>query len=201
MEEWRDIPGFEGYYEASNLGRIRRRSYNIFYIDHRVKRTGIHLVKARHLKRDKHERVDLRKKGLGKTFCVHVLIARAFPEICGEWFPGCHVHHKDFNPRNNTPENLIVLSAREHLQYHYQFQSDSFKKPSDKRSKSISKALTGRRNTYKHIPILQYSLNGDFIKEWECISDVSNAGFSPGNICWCCKGKLKTAYGYIWKYK
>ena len=48
-------------------------------------------------------------------------------------------------------------------------------------------------------PILQYSLDGEFIREWDCAYDVGKEVNS--NICNCLKGRHKTAYGYIWKYK
>lgn len=47
--------------------------------------------------------------------------------------------------------------------------------------------------------IIQYSLEGNFIKEWESIAKakLQFKGDIPGN----CGGKQKTAGGYIWKYK
>ena len=48
--------------------------------------------------------------GETKQFKVHTLVARAFPEICGEWFEGAEVDHKDGNPMNNAAENLRVVS-------------------------------------------------------------------------------------------
>ena len=51
----------------------------------------------------------------------------------------------------------------------------------------------------KNIPILQYDLDGNFIREWECATDVGRE--VCGNICKCLKGRTKTAYNYIWKYK
>ena len=50
--------------------------------------------------------------------------------------------------------------------------------------------------------ILQFSLSGKFIKEWDSFKQtVSNAFPNPSNISVCCSGKIKQAYGYIWKYK
>ena len=48
-------------------------------------------------------------------------------------------------------------------------------------------------------PILQYSLKGEFITEYPSAVDIPNV--SSANIIACCKGKLNSAYGYIWKYK
>ena len=61
--------------------------------------------------------------------------------------------------------------------------------------------ITNRDNVRKgrNKPILQYDLDGNFIREWECTSDVGRE--VSGNICDCLKGRHKTACGYIWKYK
>ena len=61
--------------------------------------------------------------------------------------------------------------------------------------------ITGRDNCRKsnNKPILQFDLNGNFIRECECAADVGDN--VTGNICECLKGRRKTAYGSIWKYK
>ena len=48
-------------------------------------------------------------------------------------------------------------------------------------------------------PVLQYSLDGDFIQEHPRISTVEN--MNVAQLIACCKGKLNSAYGYIWRYK
>ena len=48
-------------------------------------------------------------------------------------------------------------------------------------------------------PILQYDLDGNFIREYPG-AIAANRAWKSG-ICSCCKGKLKEAYGYIWRYK
>lgn len=59
-----------------------------------------------------------------------------------------------------------------------------------------------RVNGKKSKTILQYDLQGNFIKEWPSIMEIERQlGYSIANICNCCKGKFKQAYGYIWKYK
>ena len=61
--------------------------------------------------------------------------------------------------------------------------------------------ITNRDNNRKskNKPILQYDLDGNFIREWECAYDVGKE--IQSNINHCLKGRYKTAYGYIWKYK
>jgi hypothetical protein len=51
-------------------------------------------------------------------------------------------------------------------------------------------------------PILQYDLQGNFIKEWSGILEVSKLLNKPGSaISECCNELRKTAYKYIWKFK
>ena len=61
--------------------------------------------------------------------------------------------------------------------------------------------ITNKDNCRKshNKPILQYDLDGNFIREWECAADVGKEVRS--NIVTCLKGRLKSAYGYVWKYK
>lgn len=187
MEEetiWRPVKGVEDRYEISNDNQFRNKKRGAL-VTGRLNH-GYRMV---HLGRYTGERA------------FHILVAQAFPEICGEWFEGCHVHHRNFDRLDNRPENLVVLPASEHTKLHYETQPDTFKKPTEKRSKSISKALTGRRAVEKHIPVVQLTKEGEFVKNWECISDVEKElGYRSGNICWCCKGQLKTAYGFLWRY-
>ena len=61
--------------------------------------------------------------------------------------------------------------------------------------------ITNRDNCRKshNKPILQYTLEGEFVREWSSATDVGKEAQS--NI-WCClNGRTKSAYGYIWKYK
>lgn len=186
MEEiWRTIPDINEKYLISNKNGWKNIEKKEEY-----QPKGIII--------DGYRRVSISRN---KRMFYHVLVAKAFPEICGEWYEGCQVHHINFDSLDNRPENLIVLSPSEHSKLHYKRLPDTFKKPSKIRSKSIANALKGRRNTHLHKPILQLKLNGELVKEWECIADVVQKGYSPGNICYCCKGKLKSAYGYLWKYK
>lgn len=53
----------------------------------------------------------------------------------------------------------------------------------------------------KSIPIVQYDKNGNFISFWESARDVFfTEGYSNSKITACCKGRLKYAYNYIWRY-
>ena len=61
--------------------------------------------------------------------------------------------------------------------------------------------ITNRDNVRKskNKPILQYTMEGEFVREWDCANDVGRK--ASVNIYYCLKGRYKSAYGYIWKYK
>lgn len=87
-EEWKSIEGFEGVYEVSNLGRVKRS------------KTQKILKQA---ERGKYLCVDLSRNNISKTFSVHRLVALAFiPLIKGL----DQVNHIDGNKFNNHYSNL-----------------------------------------------------------------------------------------------
>jgi group I intron endonuclease len=50
--------------------------------------------------------------------------------------------------------------------------------------------------------VIQYSLEGKFIKSWSCASEIlQEMGIPQGNVQRACRGAVKTAGGFIWKYK
>ena len=59
-----------------------------------------------------------------------------------------------------------------------------------------------KRSDKVNKPIIQYSLEGNLIKEWKSSTEASEVlGISKGNITNCCKGLFKQSGGFIWKYK
>ena len=96
MEIWRDIEGYEGLYQVSNLGRVRSLNY---------KRTG----KVQNMKLgtypNGYKMVDLKKNKNRKAHLVHRLVAKAFiPNPNPDQL--CEVNHKDEDKTNNCVENL-----------------------------------------------------------------------------------------------
>ena len=52
------------------------------------------------------------------------------------------------------------------------------------------------------IPILQFTKDGEFIKEWPSVIEACRKlGIGSSSICQCCKGRCKQAGGYRWAYK
>lgn len=50
------------------------------------------------------------------------------------------------------------------------------------------------------IPILQFSKDGTFIREWPSMRDAGRQ-LGIANICSCLKGRYESAGGFVWKYK
>ena len=72
---------------------------------------------------------------------------------------------------------------------------------SEEHKKKISEAQTGNHNR-PQTQVLQYSKSGEFIAEYPSIKEAEKqTGCYQGSICNCCKGKRKSAGGFIWKYK
>ena len=73
------------------------------------------------------------------------------------------------------------------------------KTASEETKQKISAASKG--NTRAAKPILQYTKDNKFIREWESAKIAKDTLNIKGNICECLKGHRKTASGFIWKYK
>lgn len=109
VEEWRDITGYEGLYQVSNLGRVRS-------LDRKVRTyQGWRTVKGRVLKTPINSRgypkVHLRNEPVGsQVFVVHQLVAKAFiPNPDGKPF----IDHIDGNKANNAVGNLRWVTPKE----------------------------------------------------------------------------------------
>lgn len=116
-EEWRSIPGYEGIYEASSLGRIRtakgKQTWSSRSNCWRTWEQRIIKQKVRKAKnRNRYDaRVILYKDGIEKTFLVARLVASAFY--------GSHddltVNHIDGNSLNNEASNLEWVTMNENI--------------------------------------------------------------------------------------
>ena len=101
QEEWKTIPDFTGFYEASSHGRIRSV--------HRITNNHgkAYTVRQRILRPSTggggHKRVILRRDGYEFTRNVHRLVLEAFVGPCPAGLECCH---DDDDPAKNNPENL-----------------------------------------------------------------------------------------------
>lgn len=175
-EQWKDIIDYEGLYQVSNLGNVKSLNYN---------HTGKEQILKASKTKDGYFQVPLWKNGERKWSRVHRLVASHF--IPNDDLFKTQINHKDENKQNNNVNNLEWCN----LQYNNNYGT---------RNKRIAKSNTNNQNRSKSVS--QYSLDGTFIREWQSMSEIKRKlGYQQANICYCCKGKYKTSYGFIWKYK
>ena len=208
-EEWRpaiyvdrhgNIYDYTGKYEVSNFGNVRsypKKTYG-----------GIRILKPSHTK-EGYAHVSLCNNGKIKPCRVQILVAYAFPEICGDWFVGCDVGHDDCNPYNNVASNLYVCTHKENINHPITLERKRIANigktiPQEQREK-ISNTLKGHFIGEKHPsskPILEYTKDGIFVREWACAMEVERErGIDHKNISSVCQGKRKSAGGSVWRYK
>ena len=66
------------------------------------------------------------------------------------------------------------------------------------RNERISKANTNGKLSKR---VLQFTLDGEFIREWPSTRECGRNGFHQGNVAACCRGELKQYKGFLWMYK
>ena len=115
-EVWKEVPGWEGYYEASNLGNIRSvtRYYNIQH-----SRTGSTYIKpyvgkvlSPKVGDGGYLYVNLWRDNKGYTRAVHRLVCGAF---LGHIPDNLVCNHLDSNRKNNSLSNLEFVTQKENL--------------------------------------------------------------------------------------
>lgn len=174
-EVWKDVVGYEGLYQVSNFGRIK----SIDRINHKGMIINGKIIKPRIDYRNR-VFISLSKNGSRRNFVLARLVAYAFiyndnPEIKTE------VNHKDENPLNNCCDNLEWCNHKYNCNYGTRID---------------------RIKSKQSIPILQYTLNGDFIAEHKSMHEAAKSiNADAGHICDCCLGNRKWAYGFFWRYK
>ena len=173
-ETWKDIPNYEGIYQVSNLGRVKslKRPY----------RRKEKILKSK-INSSGYYQVELWKNSIEKKYLVHRLVWLAFNGPIPE---NMQVNHINEIKSDNRLLNLNLMMPKENTNWGTGIERRAKKQINGKYSK----------------PVLQFDLNDNFIKEFPSIKQVEReTGFDQGNIIKCCKGKLKTAYNYKWKYK
>lgn len=103
-EIWKPIPGYEGFYEVSDQGRVRSLDHDVI-LHHGGVRTqrGKILSPHRRWAKEPYLKVNLNKFGDKKTADVHVLVCTAFH---GERPDGMHVRHLNGDATDNRAVNL-----------------------------------------------------------------------------------------------
>ena len=105
MEEiWKDIPGYEGRYMASNLGRIKSMNY--------LAHEGNEQILKQYNTGKNYLHVRLYKDNKSYNFSVHRLIAKTFIDNYSE---DLQIDHVDNNRQNNILSNLRLVTQIENM--------------------------------------------------------------------------------------
>lgn len=192
IEIWRtaisDGEPYEGY-KVSNLGRIFSLNY---------KNTGKSELMTPFDSGDGYLKVQLWKNGKYKICSVHRLVAQTFlPNPEGKPCINHKIQGKEGKKINMVFFNKDGTVNKERTTIEWV----TYKENNDygSHNERVGKANTnGKRSK----PVLQFTLTGEFIREWPSAMEIQRQlGYDNGNISACCLGKLKTAYGFCWEHK
>lgn len=177
-EIWKDIRGYEGMYQVSNLGCVKSLSRVVYRSDGTNSILPEKIMKP---SKNTYLYARLRKNGINKHLAIHRLVCEAFIE--NPLNLPC-VNHKDNNPLNNHISNL------EWCTYHYNNNYGTH-------SERLSNAMVDKYGA----KIDMYTKDGLFVKSFNSIRDAVNEGFTRDSISKCCRGKLNSHNGYVFRYK
>ena len=177
-EEWRDIKGYEGLYQVSNLGRVKSLKRIV-----RANTCGIREIPEKILTACKSNcgylLVVLCKNGKHKNKNVHRLVAETFlpnPLKCKE------VNHKDEDKYNNVLENLEWCDRIYNANY-----GTGIPRCASQKWKSVEMIN-------KH--------SGKVIASFKSLKDASvSTRISNNSFSSVCRGKTNSAGGYKWRLK
>lgn len=182
MENWKDIKGYEGFYQVSNLGRVKSLERDVYCQDgtfHHLKEKI--LVAA--LDGSGYPFVNLFKNGKMKNINVHRLVAMAFlpnPENKPQ------VNHKNEIKTDNSVSNLEWCT----VSYNVNYGTRTARAVQNRKSYKLGNAPNAK-------PVFCEELN----KTFDCAKRVEEElGIWGTSIIKVCKGKAKTAGGFHWKY-
>ena len=172
-EIWLPIEGYDGTYEVSSEGRVRSLNYLHTW------RTQVMKPK---MSSNGYLYVVLCKDGEQKQYRVHRLVTEAFllnPDNLPQ------VNHKDENKANNAVTNLEWCTAKNNCNH-------------GTRNARVSTAMTNGKLSK---PVQQLSLDGVLVALWPSLHEAwRQTAITCQSISGCCKGKYRTAGGYVWKY-
>lgn len=179
---------YEGLYQVSNLGRMINLNY---------RRTGRAKLMELTKRKDGYLVVTLSKNEETDLIYVHRLVAEAFlpnPEN-----KPC-INHKiegDEGKKMNMVifnEDGTVDEEKSTIEWATYEENNNYATHNERSAKT-------RTNGKLSKIVLQYSLDGEFIREWPSTMECGRNGFNRGYIAACCRGEYNSAYGFLWRYK
>ena len=184
-ETWKNVRGYEGLYQVSNLGRVK--SLDRVSDDGKIRHGRIISTKQNNRG---YLQVHLYRNGSCKMKLLHRLVAEAFIQNLDS-LP--QVNHKDENKSNNYASNLEWCTNLYNRRYGTGYQ------------RSVEGHDYKRLSEFNKKPVIQYDLKMNEICRWpsvlEAVKSVGKDHRSSSYISRACSGKRNQAYGYVWRYE
>lgn len=218
-EIWRDIVGYEGLYQVSNLGRVKSLERLVHKnAGGRIMHNYVAHIKEKILTNTSNDKnyltVTLSKDKKPDIFLVHRLMAYAFlpnPNNLSD------INHKDENPSNNfiyvnedgsvdyDKSNLEWCTHKYNLNYgtaKYRIVETRRKRHNKDEMVRKAKETRKRNNSFgKELAVSQFTLDGKFVKTYVSASEASKeTGTHVSAILRCCHGVYKQMSGFVWKF-
>lgn len=184
-EIWKDIPGFEGVYMASNLGNIK----SVARIDLGGRKWKEKVLSKNIVKGYYH--VGLHHNHVNKNYTVHRLVAKAFipnPNNLPQ------INHKDENKLNNDVNNLEWCDARYNNNY-----GTRIERYSVTRSRN-SKGIIPHPEMQKQVAMVDVSTDKTLNTFCSLSEAARQCGLRESKISLVCNGKRRTTGGYKWRF-
>ena len=182
-EVWKDIVGYEGLYQVSNLGRVKSLKRKVYAGRNRMRWQYERILSNNKTNGNGYIVVSLNKESKSKNKYVHRLVAEAFLENPNNYK---YINHKDQNTFNNNANNLEFCTAQYNSTY---------------RDAHIKRGLKHRNNLVNSKKVYQLDENENIIKEFPSMAEANRQlGTNHTSIYACINGKQKHAFGYKWKY-
>ena len=189
-EIWRTvIVNGEPYenYKVSNLGKILSLNY---------KNTGKAKLMNPSTNKDGYLEVGLWKNGKRKKCKVHRLIAENFL-VNPEGKP-C-INHK-IEGDEGKKINMVIFNEdgsinkeKTTIEWATYEENNNYATRNERAGKTNTNGKCSKK-------VLQFTLDGEFVREWPSVNECERNGFSKSAVSRCCNGKQKSAYGFKWCY-
>lgn len=187
---WNTIE-LKGYtFDVCDDGRVIRKAYTREYADGRVFNYPDREMK-KYLDHGGYQTFTLGERGKTINYKVGQVVAYAFPSICGEWFEGAQVNHKNEDKTDNRACNLEWTTPTENTNW-----GTGTERARKKKLNKGSKMMPEKA-------IVQMTKDGEVIKEYPSIREATReTGIEHSCISRCCSGSrnAKTAGGFKWSY-
>ena len=185
-EEWRDVVGFEGLYQVSNLGRIKSLQKYIPYKDGRLRNYPEKILKQNKVGRG-YLYLSLYNNDVIRQQYVHRLVAQAFIVNANNFD---YINHIDGCKTNNCVSNLEWCNNSMNMKHAYMM---GLIKPN---TQNLVEAHSKK--------VVQLTCDCTLVAEFNSVKDAAHYyGYNLSNIARVCRREKssKTYKGYIWRYK